>query len=119
MATTFDGYPMAKRGQAGQALTAAFGSHFVGAVVATLMLTFFAPVVAEFSLRFGPPEIFAVMMLTFSAFVGLGGKSAAKTVASILLGLLLAAVGLDIITGRLRLTFGTVELMGGFNFLGR
>jgi putative tricarboxylic transport membrane protein len=117
VATTFDGYPMAKKGQAGQALTAAFGSHFVGAVVATLMLTFFAPVVAEFSLHFGPPEIFAVMMLTFSAFVGLGGKSAAKTVVSIFLGLVLAAVGLDIITGRLRLTFGTVELMGGFNFL--
>ncbi len=117
VATTFDGYPMAKKGQAGQALTAAFGSHFVGAVFATLMLTFFAPIVAEFSLHFGPPEIFAVMMLTFSAFVGLGGKSAVKTVVSIFLGLILAAVGLDIITGKLRLTFGTVELMGGFNFL--
>jgi putative tricarboxylic transport membrane protein len=117
VATTFDGYPMAKKGQAGMALTAAFGSHFVGAMFATVMLTFFAPVVAEFSLRFGPPEIFAVMLLTFSAFVGLGGKSAAKSVVSILLGLTLAAVGLDIITGKLRLTFGTVELMGGFNFL--
>src|SRR5574341_1074720 len=117
VATTFDGYPMAKKGQAGKALTAAFSSHFVGAVFATLMLTFFAPIVAEFSLRFGPPETFAVMMLTFSAFVGLGGKSATKTVVSILLGLALAAVGLDIITGKLRLTFGTVELMGGFNFL--
>jgi len=86
-------------------------------VVATLMLTFFAPLVAEFSLRFGPPEIFAVMMLTFSAFVGLGGKSSAKTVVSILLGFMLAAVGLDIVTGRLRLTFGSTELMGGFDFL--
>jgi len=117
VATTFDGYPMAKKGQAGEALTTAFCSHLVGAVVATLMLTFFAPLVAEFSLRFGPPEIFAVMLLTFSAFVGLGGKSAAKTVVSIFLGLLLAAVGLDIVTGKLRLTFGTVEMMGGFSFL--
>ncbi len=117
VATCFDGYPMAKKGQAGEALTTAFCSHLVGAVVATLMLTFFAPVVAEFSLRFGPPEIFAVMLLTFSAFVGLGGKSAVKTVVSILLGLLLAAVGLDIVTGKLRLTFGSVELMGGFSFL--
>jgi len=117
VATTFDGYPMAKAGRAGEALTAAFGSHFVGAMVATAMLTFFAPVVAESLLHFGPPEIFAVMMLTFSAFVGLGGKSATKTVASIFLGLLLAAVGLDIVTGKLRLTFGSVELMGGFNFL--
>ncbi len=117
VATTFDGYPMAKKGQAGVALAAAFGSHFFGAVFATIMLTFFAPIVAEFSLHFGPPEIFAVMMLTFSAFVGLGGKSAAKTVISIVLGLTLAAVGLDTITGDLRLTFGTVNLMGGFSFL--
>ena len=54
VATTFDGYPMAKKGQAGEALTAAFASHFVGAVFATLMLTFFAPIVAEFSLRLTP-----------------------------------------------------------------
>ena len=117
VATTFDGYPMAKKGQAGRALAAAFGSHFVGAVFATIMLTFFAPMVAQFSLHFGPPEMFAVMLLTFSAFVGLGGRSAAKTVISIFLGLALAAVGLDIITGDLRLTFGTVNLMGGFSFL--
>jgi len=117
VATTFDGYPMAKKGEAGKALTAAFCSHFVGAMFATLMLTFFAPLVAEFSLRFGPPEIFAVMMLTFSAMVGLVGRSPAKSVVSILFGLILAAVGLDIITGGLRLTFGAVELMGGFNFL--
>ena len=117
VATTFDGYPLAKKGQAGKALTAAFCSHFVGAVFATLMLTFLAPLVAEFSLRFGPPEIFAVMMLTFSAMVGLVGKSASKSVVSILLGLALSAVGLDIITGELRLTFGMLPLMGGFNFL--
>ncbi len=117
VATTFDGYPMAKQGKACEALTTAFCSHFVGAVFATLMLTFFAPVVAEFSLRFGPPEIFAVMMLTFSAFVGLGGKSATKTVVSILLGFVLATVGLDIVTGKLRMTFGLTDLMGGFDFL--
>lgn len=117
VATTFDGYPMARKGQAGKALTAAFCSHFVGAVFATLMLTFFAPLVADFSLRFGPPEMFAVMLLTFSALVGLVGRSAVKTLVSVLLGLTLAAVGLDIVTGNLRLTFGTVALMGGFNFL--
>jgi putative tricarboxylic transport membrane protein len=117
VATTFDGYPMAKKGQAGKALTAAFGSHLVGAVFATTMLTFFAPVVAEFSLRFGPPEMFAVMILTFSALVGLVGRSALKTTASVLLGLVMATVGLDIVTGGLRFTFGTTQLMGGFSFL--
>src|ERR671936_2705799 len=98
VATCFDGYPMARKGQGAEALTTAFCSHFVGAVFATIMLTFFAPIVAEFSLRFGPPETFAVMMLTFSAFIALGGESPAKTVVSALLGFILAAVGLDIVT---------------------
>jgi len=117
VATTFDGYPMAKKGQAAQALTTAFCSHFVGAMFATVMLTFFAPLVAQFALKFGPPEMFAVMMLTFSAFVALGGKSPVKTVVSIFVGFILAAVGLDTVSGDLRLTFGTIQLLGGFNFI--
>jgi len=117
VATCFDGYPMAKKGKACEALTTAFCSHFFGAMVATLILTFAAPIVAEFTLMFGPPETFAVMMLTFSAFVALGGKSAVKTVVATLLGFMMAAVGIDIVTGRLRLTFGSTELMGGFSFI--
>jgi putative tricarboxylic transport membrane protein len=117
VATCFDGYPMAKKGKACEALTTAFCSHFFGAVVATLILTFAAPIVAEFTLKFGPPETFAVMMLTFSALVALGGKSPVKTVMSTLLGFIMAAVGIDIVTGRLRLTYGTTELMGGFSFI--
>src|SRR5216110_3529490 len=70
VATTFDGYPMAKGGKAGKALVLSFVSHGVGAIFGVVLLTFFAPVIAEFALRFGPPEVFAVMMLTFSAFVG-------------------------------------------------
>src|SRR6266849_5649342 len=73
VATTFDGYPLAKQGKGGQALTAAFSSSFVGALFATVLITFFAPVLAEVALRFGPPEIFSIQFLTFSAFVGLGG----------------------------------------------
>ncbi len=117
VATTFDGYPMAKKGQAGKALTAAFFAHFVGAVFGTILLTFFAPLLAAFALRFGPPEIFAVMLLTFSAFVGLMGKSPIKTLVATALGFILAAVGIDIVSGQLRLTFGLVPLMGGFNFI--
>jgi len=117
VATTFDGYPMAKSGKAGKALVIAFMAHGVGAVFGVVMLTFFAPIIAEFALKFGPAEIFAVMMLTFSAFVGLGGISPLKTVASILFGFILAAVGMDIVSGRLRMTFGLVDLMGGFNFI--
>jgi putative tricarboxylic transport membrane protein len=117
VATTFDGYPMAKKGQAGRALCASFFAHFCGAVLGTICLTFFAPVLAAFALRFGPPEVFGVMLLTFSAFVGLVGKSPIKTIVSTALGFILAAVGIDIVSGELRMTFGLVPLMGGFNFI--
>lgn len=117
VATTFDGYPMAKAGKPGEALTLAFVAHAVGGLLGVIMLTFFAPVIAEFALRFGPAEVFSVMVLTFSAFVGLGGKTPTKTVAAIMLGFILAAVGLDIVSGQLRLTYGSVPLMGGFNFI--
>jgi putative tricarboxylic transport membrane protein len=117
VATTFDGHPMAKQGLGGQALTAAFTSSFIGAAFAIMLVTFFAPLIAEFSLKFGPAEFLGIQLLTFSAFVGLGGSSVAKTVAAILLGFLLGTVGMDIVSGQLRLTFGTIELMRGFSFV--
>jgi putative tricarboxylic transport membrane protein len=117
VATTFDGHPMAKQGLGGQALTAAFTSSFIGAAFAIILVTFFAPLIAEFSLKFGPPEFLGIQLLTFSAFIGLGGSSPIKTIAATLLGFLLATVGMDIVSGQLRLTFGTVELMRGFNFV--
>ncbi len=117
VATTFDGYPMAKSGKGGKALVLSFLSHGIGAVFGIVMLTFFAPIIAEFALKFGPAEIFSVMMLTFSAFVGLSGKSPLKNVIAILFGFTLAAIGMDIISGQLRMTYGSVALMGGFNFI--
>src|ERR671925_1197163 len=116
-ATTFDGHPMAKKGMGGQALTAAFTSSFIGAACAIILVTFFAPLIAEFSLHFGPPEFLGIQLLTFSAFVGLGGSSPVKTIASILVGFILGAVGMDIVSGQLRLTFGSLELMRGFSFV--
>src|SRR5215207_2034954 len=117
VATTFDGYPMAQKGQAGQALTAAFTSSFIGAFVAVVMITFLAPLVAKFALKFGPPEFFAVYLLTFCSFVGMGKGSPFKILASMAIGFSLAAVGMDTVTGQLRLTFGLPELMRGFDFL--
>ena len=117
VATTFDGYPMAQQGQAGAALTAAFTSSFVGAFVAVVMITFLAPLVAKFALKFGPPEYFAVYLLTFCSFVGMGKGSPFKILASMCIGFALAAVGMDTVTGQLRLTFGFTELMRGFDFL--
>jgi len=117
VATTFDGYPLARQGQSGQALTGAFTSSFIGALFSTILITLFAPLLADVALRFGPPEIFAIQLLTFSAFVGLGGGSALKSLVSVMIGFILATVGLDIVTGQLRMTFGVTELMQGFDFI--
>ena len=117
VATTFDGYPMAKQGQSGQALTAAFTSSFIGALFSIVLITLFAPVLAEIALKFGPPEFFAIQLLTFSSFVGLGGGNPLKSLVAILIGFILASVGLDIVTGQLRLTFGFTDLMKGFDFI--
>jgi putative tricarboxylic transport membrane protein len=117
VATTFDGYPLAQKGRAGAALTAAFTSSFVGALIAVLVITFLAPVVASFALEFGPPEFFAVYLLTFCAFVGMSKESPFKTLTSMMAGFSLAAVGTDPVTGTLRLTFGFTSLLNGFDFL--
>jgi putative tricarboxylic transport membrane protein len=117
VATTFDGYPLAQKGRAGEALTAAFTSSFIGALIAVVVITFLSPIVANFALRFGPPELFAVYLLTFCAFVGMSKGQALKTIVSMMVGFALAAVGLDTVTGSLRLTFGFTDLLKGFNFL--
>ena len=117
VATTFDGFPMAQKGRAGEALTAAFTSSFVGALFAVLMITFLAPLVAKFALKFGPPEYFAIQLLTFCSFVGMGREPPVKTIAAMMIGFALAAVGLDTVTGTLRMTFGTSQLLQGFDFL--
>lgn len=117
VATTFDGYPMARSGKAGEALTAAFTSSCIGAVFAIVMITFLAPLVARFALQFGPPEFFAVYLLTFCSFVGMNKGSPFKVISAMMLGFALACVGMDTVTGQLRLTFGSTELMRGFDFL--
>ncbi|HEX5864071.1 MAG TPA: tripartite tricarboxylate transporter permease [Casimicrobiaceae bacterium] len=117
VATTFDGYPMAQKGRAGEAMTAAFTSSFVGALVAVIMITFLAPLVAKFALKFGPPEYFGIQLLTFCSFVGMGREPPLKTIASMMLGFALAAVGLDTVTGTLRMTFGFTDMLQGFDFL--
>jgi putative tricarboxylic transport membrane protein len=117
VATTFDGYPLGQKGRAGAALTAAFTSSFVGALVAVLLITFLSPIVAKFALRFGPPEFFSVYLLTFCAFVGMSKGSPFKTISSMMLGFALAAIGMDTVTGQLRMTFGFEVLIKGFDFL--
>ncbi len=117
VATTFDGYPMAQQGKAGQALTSAFTGSCIGALFGVVVITFLAPLVAKFALRFGPPEFFAVYFLTFCSFIGMGKEPKAKIIISMCIGFLLAAVGMDTVSGQLRMTFGFPELLRGFDFL--
>ncbi|HVP80286.1 MAG TPA: tripartite tricarboxylate transporter permease [Thermodesulfobacteriota bacterium] len=116
VATTFDGYPLAQQGRAGEALTASFTGSFFGALFSVLMITFLAPLVAKFALKFGPPEFFAVYFLTFASFIGTG-KDPFKTLVSLMLGFGLAQIGMDNVSGQLRLTFGWSELLRGIDFL--
>ena len=110
VATTFDGYPMAQQGRAAEALTAAFTSSFIGSLVAVLLITFLAPMISSFALKFGPPEFFSVYLLTFCSFVGLGREAKHKTVISMSLGLLLAGIGMDTVSGQSRMTFGSADV---------
>ena len=118
VATTFDGYPMAQQGQAGEALTAAFTSSFVGALFAVIMITLAGAAgrAVRAAVRAGR-EILASIFLAFCSFVGMGKEPPFKTIAAMMLGFALAAVGLDQMTGQLRLTFGFTELLSGFDFL--
>ncbi|MCG8562036.1 MAG: tripartite tricarboxylate transporter permease, partial [Hyphomicrobiales bacterium] len=118
VATTFDGRPLAKQGLADKALTTAAVASFVGGTISVVLFTFFAPPLAHVALVFGAPEEFALMMLAFATFVGLGGDDIPKTIFSICIGLVLSAVGLDIVSGEPRLIF--MDLPGflhGVNFL--
>ena len=117
VATTFDGHPMAQHGKAGEALTAAFTSSFVGALFAVIVITLVAPLVAKFALQFGPAEKFSVYFLAFCSFIGMSKEPPFKTIASMMIGFALATVGIDSVTGQLRLTFGFTELLTGFDFL--
>ncbi len=118
VATTFDGRPMALKGEADKALIAAAIASFVGGTISIILFTAFAPPLADVALAFGPPETFALMILAFSTFIGLGGDDIAKTFFSIFIGLVFSAVGLDIVSGEPRLIFfGLTGFFHGINFL--
>jgi TctA family transporter len=116
VATTFDGYPLAKQGRAGEALTAAFTSALFGALVGVLLITFLSGYIASFALRFSSPEFFAVYLLAFCSFIGMGKHPPLKTVVAMMIGFAMAAVGMDTVSGNLRLTFGMPELLKGISF---
>jgi len=118
VATTFDGRPLALQGLADRALVAAAAASFVGGTISVVLFTLFAPPLADWALAFGSPEEFALMLLAFATFIGLGGDDIPRTLFSIFIGLALSAIGLDIVSGEPRLIFFDIPgFFHGVNFL--
>jgi putative tricarboxylic transport membrane protein len=115
--TCLDGYQMALQGRAGPALgIAAFGS-FIAGTFGVVLLMLVSPLLAKWALSFGPPETFALMCLGLTTVTLLTGEDALKGYISMVLGLMLAMVGFDIISGDARFGFGIPEMMDGIDFL--
>ncbi len=115
--TCLDGYELAKQGRAGPALGIAAISSFVAGTLGLVGLTFFAPLLANVALAFGPPEYFALMFMGLSLVISLSGRALLKGVIAMSLGLLASLIGQNPLTGAARLTFGWVDLMAGVSFI--
>ena len=115
--TCIDGYQMAKKGRAGAALTVAAVGSFVAGTLGVVGLMLIAVPLAQFALRFGPPEEFALFLLAFTGLIGLASESRSKTLVSIVLGLIISVVGNDPLTGFSRFTFDSMDLLGGIDFV--
>jgi putative tricarboxylic transport membrane protein len=116
-ATVLDGYPMAQQGLAGKALNASIYASTVGDFVSNLVLIFMAWPLALIALKFGPPEIFAIILFSMTVIASLAGNSIVKCFLSACLGVLVALVGIDTVSGATRFTFGITELQGGISFI--
>ncbi|MFV0296458.1 MAG: tripartite tricarboxylate transporter permease, partial [Hyphomicrobiaceae bacterium] len=117
VATTLDGYPMAKKGQAGLALSISAIATTVGILASMLVLVFLAQPIAAFALNFGPFEMFALVLFGLTVIISIASRSVAKGVFAGLLGIALATVGTDPITGDARFSFGSAQLTGGLDFI--
>jgi putative tricarboxylic transport membrane protein len=117
MVTAMEGNKMAKSGRAGAALaTAAIGS-FVAGTIATVLVTLFAPTVADFAVKLGPPEYFLLMVLAFTTVSAVLGKSTVRGMTSLFIGLAMGLIGLDQISGQARYTGGIPELLDGIEIV--
>ena len=115
--TALDGYPMARKGMAGVALSISAWSSFIGSIVATIGIALFAPLLARWALAFGPAEYFVLMVFAFACLTGLMGDKPVKAVLAALIGLALATIGIDSNSGVYRFTFDSVNLSDGVQFI--
>ncbi|PBB06432.1 tripartite tricarboxylate transporter permease [Salimicrobium humidisoli] len=117
VASSFDGYPMAQRGEAGKALAIAAISSFVGGTVSVVLLMLFAPMLSQVAVSFGPAQYFALMFLGLTAISSLSDGSTTKALITATIGFMTATIGLDSQTGTSRFTFNNPNLMEGIDFL--
>ncbi|MBD2809586.1 tripartite tricarboxylate transporter permease [Xenorhabdus sp. Vera] len=115
--TTLDGYPMAKQGRAGIALSISAVSSFCGSLLAIIGIILFAPLLAQWSLAFGPAEYFALMIFAIACLGSMMSQNPVKSLLAALIGLSLATVGVDSNTGVYRFTFDSVHLSDGIQFI--
>ena len=117
VATAFDGYPMAVKGEAGRALGMAAVASASGGIFSVIVLLFAAPLLARLAYSFGPPEYFALALFGLSMLASLSGEAAIKNLIGGCFGLMIATVGVDLTTGVERFTFGVAELYEGIHFI--
>ncbi len=117
VASTFDGFPLAKKGRAGPALVMQAVASFVGGTVGVILITILAPMFSQVSRSFGPPEYFLLACMGLLTLIVMIGSSWKLGVISALIGLALGTVGVDLETGQGRYTFGSAELIGGIYFI--
>lgn len=117
VASTFDGYPLAKKGRAGPALVMAAIASFIAGTVGAILISFFAPATASVARTFGPPELFLVVVAGLLTLIVIIGKNKMLGVLSALLGFGIATVGIDPGGGQQRYTFGSTELINGIDFV--
>jgi putative tricarboxylic transport membrane protein len=115
--TCIDGHQMARQGRAGAALGIAAIGSFIAGTLSLVALTFFSPLISRFAIGFGPPEYFALMVLGLVCALLISEGSTLRSVAMLALGLLLASVGMDPVSGIERFTFGSIDLGGGFDLV--
>ncbi|MEA5010569.1 MAG: tripartite tricarboxylate transporter permease [Angelakisella sp.] len=116
--TTLDGYPMAtQKGRPGQALLVSNISSFIGGAIGMLILTFMGPALADLGLNFGPAEMTALLLVAMTSIGWLVGENPTKGVVITMVGILLASIGMDTLTGSPRYNFGNIHLMGGIPFV--
>lgn len=114
--TTLDGYPMAKKGRAGQALLTANFSSFIGGLIGMCILVFVGPALARIGLKFGPAEMAALLLVAMTSITWLVGENPTKGLIVTLVGILLASIGMDSVLGTPRYDFGSIHLLGGIPF---